>query len=86
MHEPERMQDFLKTEVSFMMHLELSGSMYCIYVGLSILLLALSSLVSLSGTFFVIKVEMSCSRAGLSNPVLYPFQPHTPYLLLTASN
>lgn len=29
---------------------------------------------------------MSCSRAGLSNPALYAFQPHTPYLLLTASN
>lgn len=49
-------------------------SMSCITVGLSILLLALSSLNSLSlgFSFFVVKVEMSCSRAGLGNPVLYP--------------
>lgn len=42
--------------------------------------------VSHSLGFFVVKVEMSCSRAGLSNPALYAFQPHAPYLLLTASN
>lgn len=49
-------------------------SMSCISVSLSILLLALSSLNSLSlgFSFFVVKVEMSCSRAGLGNPVLYP--------------
>lgn len=48
--------------------------MSCITVSLSILLLALSSLNSLSlgFSFFVVKVEMSCSRAGLGNPVLYP--------------
>lgn len=49
--------------------------------------LTLSSLKSLSlWVCFVGKVEMSCSRAGLSNPTLYAFQPHPPYLLLTASN
>lgn len=59
-----------------------------IFVGLSFLLLGLSSLsLSLFGrVFFVAKVEMSCSKVGLSNPTLYAFQPHTPYLPLTASN
>lgn len=63
----------------------------CIYVGLATLQ-ALSSLKSLSRSLFflffflVVKVEMSCSRVGLSNPVLHPFQPHTLDLLLTASN
>lgn len=42
--------------------------------------------VSWSLGVFIVKVEMSCGRAGLSNPTLYAFQPHTPYLLLTASN
>lgn len=58
-----------------------------ICVGLSFCLLALSNLKSLTlWGLFVVKVEMSCSRAGLSNPALYASQPRTPYLLLTASN
>lgn len=63
-----------------------------IFVGLSFWLLELSSLKSLTlwvfsfSFFFLVKVEMSHSSARLSNPALYAFQPHTPYLLLTASN
>lgn len=72
--------------VFIMMHFEFHTPDPYIFVGLSFLLRALSILKSLTLGGFVVKVEMSCSRAGLSNPALYAFQPHTPYLLLTASN
>lgn len=75
-----------------MIHLQCYILNLYIFVGLSFCLLELSSLKSLTlwvfsfSFFFLVKVEMSHSRARLSNPALYAFQPHTPYLLLTASN
>lgn len=75
-----------------MIHLQCYILNLYIFVSLSFCLLELSSLKSLTlwvfsfSFFFLVKVEMSHSRARLSNPALYAFQPHTPYLLLTASN
>lgn len=69
-----------------MIHMQFYIQDLYISVSFLFLLLPLSTLKSHSLGVFVVKVEMSSSRERLSNPTCYAFQPHTPYLLLTASN